>query len=193
MNLAGQGPRSADSSNLLDQKAAGPVVALAPASAQAVSQVFCLPCKPFLSGPCWWMSRAPWNFLPATRPDGIDAAGSHNRQQTVSQHGCPRIVGVLDWLGGRSQDYLELEPIRKMDQVVNGVTQRERLVAGIAGLSERTGGATGLYDSTLAAYSPVQASYDSRAINSVILFTDGANHDPDIPSVSADALLARGK
>lgn len=82
-------------------------------------------------------------------------------------------------LGGGSQDYLELEPIRKMDQVVDGVTQRERLVAGIAGLSERTGGATGLYDSTLAAFRTVQASYDSRAINSVILFTDGANEDPE--------------
>ena len=65
--------------------------------------------------------------------------------------------------------------------------QRERLFAGIAGLSERTGGATGLYDSTLAAYRTVQASYDSRAINSVILFTDGANEDPE--SLELEQLL----
>jgi secreted protein with Ig-like and vWFA domain len=41
-----------------------------------------------------------------------------------------------------------------------------------------TDGGTGLYDTTLAAVRTVQDEYDARAINSVILLTDGENDDP---------------
>lgn len=79
-------------------------------------------------------------------------------------------------------------------QVIDGVTQRERLVAGIAGRSERTGGATGLYDSTpprcLKYGTGLRRPPRHQQRHPV---TDGANDDPDIPSVFADALLARGK
>ncbi|UZX01546.1 VWA domain-containing protein [Arthrobacter sp. CDRTa11] len=189
-NLAGQGLRPADSSNLLDQKGAGPVVALAPASAQAVSQALS----------AWSVQAIPFRSLVVMDVSGSMEfpAGNQTRMELTQQAATtgsklfPNTAALGLWafsigLGGGSQDYLELEPIRKMDQVVDGVTQRDRLVAGIAGLSERTGGATGLYDSTLAAFRTVQASYDSRAINSVILFTDGANEDPE--SLTLEQLL----
>jgi ABC-type molybdate transport system substrate-binding protein len=189
-NLAGQGLRPADSSNLLDQKGIGPVVALAPASAQAVGQALS----------AWAVQAIPFRSLVVMDVSGSMElpAGNQTRMQLTQQAATtgsklfPNTAALGLWafsigLGGGSQDYLELEPIRKMDQVVGGVTQRERLVAGIAGLSQRTGGATGLYDTTLAAYRTVQASYDSRAINSVILFTDGANEDPE--SLDLEQLL----
>ncbi|MDQ0680480.1 hypothetical protein QFZ30_003862 [Arthrobacter pascens] len=189
-NLAGQGLRPADSSNLPDQKGIGPVVALAPASAQAVGQALS----------AWAVQAIPFRSLVVMDVSGSMEfpAGDKTRMELTQQAATtgsklfPNTAALGLWafsigLGGGSQDYLELEPIRKMDQVVDGVTQRERLVAGIAGLSERTGGATGLYDSTLAAYRTVQASYDSRAINSVILLTDGANEDPE--SLDLEQLL----
>ncbi len=189
-NLAGQGLRPADSSNLLDQKGIGPVVALAPASAQAVGQALS----------AWAVQAIPFRSLVVMDVSGSMKfpAGDQTRMELTQQAATtgsklfPNTAALGLWafsigLGGGSQDYLELEPIRKMDQVVDGVTQRERLVAGIAGLSERAGGATGLYDSTLAAFRTVQASYDSRAINSVILFTDGANEDPE--SLDLEQLL----
>lgn len=189
-SLAEQGLRPADSSNLLNQKGVGAVVALAPASAQAVSQTLS----------AWAVQAIPFRSLVVMDVSGSMElpAGEQTRMQLTQQAATtgsklfPDTAALGLWafsisLGGGNQDYLELEPIRKMDEVVEGVTQRERLVAGIAGLSDRTGGATGLYDSTLAAYRTVQASYDSRAINSVILFTDGANDDAE--SLELDQLL----
>lgn len=189
-NLAGQGLRPADSSNLPDQKGIGPVVSLAPASAEAIGQALS----------AWAVQAIPFRSLVVMDVSGSMEfpAGDKTRMELTQQAATtgstlfPNTAALGLWafsigLGGGSQDYLELEPIRKMDQVVEGATQRERLVAGIAGLSERTGGATGLYDSTLAAYRTVKASYDSRAVNSVILFTDGANEDPE--SLDLEQLL----
>lgn len=189
-SLSENGLRPADGSSLADQKGAGSFTALAPASPETVRQA--------LSG--WAVQTIPFRSLVVMDVSGSMnfLAGDQTRMELTQQAATtgsklfPNTAALGLWafsigLGGGSQDYLELEPIRKMDQVVVGVTQRERLVAGIAGLSERTGGATGLYDSTLAAYRTVKASYDARAVNSVILFTDGANEDPE--SLDLEQLL----
>jgi hypothetical protein len=91
-------------------------------------------------------------------------------------------------LGGPGQDYQELDPIRRMDAVTDGKTQRERIQGDIASLGGLVGGGTGLYDTALAAFRTVKANYDPRAVNSVILFTDGANEKPN--SMTLDQLLA---
>ncbi|WP_369046180.1 substrate-binding domain-containing protein [Sinomonas sp. P10A9] len=91
-------------------------------------------------------------------------------------------------LGGQGQDYKELDPIRRMDAITDGKSQRQRLGADIQSLGSLVGGGTGLYDTALAAFRTVKAGYDPRAVNSVILFTDGANEKPN--SISLDELLA---
>jgi hypothetical protein len=91
-------------------------------------------------------------------------------------------------LGGNGQDYRELDPIRRMDAVTDGRTQRQRILGDISSLGGLVGGGTGLYDTALAAFRTVKASYDPRAVNSVILFTDGANEKAS--SISLDQLLA---
>jgi secreted protein with Ig-like and vWFA domain len=58
-------------------------------------------------------------------------------------------------------------------------------------LPDRLGGATGLYDTTLAAFKEVQDSYDPNFSNSVILLTDGQNEDDN--SISLQGLLAELK
>ncbi|MBY4127882.1 substrate-binding domain-containing protein [Rhodococcus fascians] len=91
-------------------------------------------------------------------------------------------------LGGGSQDYKELAPIRRMDEKVGNTSQREVLVQQTRTLPSLVGGGTGLYDTTLAAFRTVQQGYDPDAVNSVIILTDGANEDPD--SISLDELLS---
>lgn len=91
-------------------------------------------------------------------------------------------------LGGPGQDFKELDPIRRMDAVTGGKTQRQRLVGDIQSLGGLVGGGTGLYDTALAAFRTVKAGYDPRAVNSVILFTDGANEKPN--SITLEELLA---
>jgi hypothetical protein len=91
-------------------------------------------------------------------------------------------------LGGESQDYRELAPIRRMDEQVGNTTQREVLLQQTRTLPTLVGGGTGLYDTTLAAFRTVQQGYDPDAVNSVIILTDGTNEDP--ASISLDELLS---
>ncbi|MDQ0076589.1 substrate-binding domain-containing protein [Arthrobacter oryzae] len=188
--LADSGLRPVGGSRTPDRKGVGSVAALKPASTETVQRT--------LKG--WSLQAIPFRSLVVMDVSGSMnfQAGTQTRMQLTQQAAIagsklfPNTAALGMWafsigLGGGSQDYVELDPIRKMGEVVGGVTQRDRLVADISGLDKRTGGATGLYDSTLAAYRTVKANYDARAVNSVILFTDGANEDPD--SLSLEELL----
>jgi Bacterial extracellular solute-binding protein/von Willebrand factor type A domain len=88
------------------------------------------------------------------------------------------------------RDWTELAPIRKLDDEVDGQTQREILDAAAATLPERLApGGTGLYDTTLAAVRAARANYDPSAVNSVLLMTDGTNEDDD-RGLTEEALLS---
>ncbi|MDQ0260566.1 hypothetical protein J2W20_002470 [Sinomonas atrocyanea] len=129
---------------------------------------------------------------------GLDAGGKSRMQltQEAALKGAdlfPDTAQLGMWafsvgLGGPGQDYQELDPIRRMDAVTDGRTQRERIQGDIASLGGLVGGGTGLYDTALAAFRTVKANYDPRAVNSVILFTDGSNEKPN--SMTLDQLLA---
>ncbi|WP_168209207.1 substrate-binding domain-containing protein [Agromyces intestinalis] len=81
-------------------------------------------------------------------------------------------------------DYEDLVPIGPLADA--GHTQQ---IAGvIASLPDRLGGATGLYDTTLAAVQRVRETYDPEKINSVLIITDGRNEDDN--GIDLDTLLA---
>jgi Ca-activated chloride channel family protein len=72
-----------------------------------------------------------------------------------------------------NQPYLPIVPISPL------VSAREELQQSISRIVPKVGGETGLYDTVLAAYKNVQSSWERGKINSVILFTDGENQNPD--------------
>jgi Bacterial extracellular solute-binding protein/von Willebrand factor type A domain len=75
-------------------------------------------------------------------------------------------------LDGQGKDYKELIPIRTVaDQLAGGAL--DTLLATKALES----GATGLYDSTLAAYKSATQNYEAGRINLVVVLTDGKNED----------------
>ena len=80
--------------------------------------------------------------------------------------------------GGPGQDYRELEPLRPLDTMVGGGTQRQALDAAISRAVDETEGGTGLYDTTLAAYREAVKRFDDGYFNSVVIISDGANDDP---------------
>lgn len=82
-------------------------------------------------------------------------------------------------LGDGHRDYTSLVPIGTLTS-----TQRKDLDRALAKLPRMTDGGTGLYDTTLAAVRTLQDDYDARAVNSVVLLTDGANDDPGSLSLS---------
>ena len=88
------------------------------------------------------------------------------------------------------QSYTELAPMGKLSDPSSenpGGTYRDDVSAAIGRLPEYVGGSTELYSTVLAAYRSVLDSYDPNAINSVIVFSDGANDAVD--SISREDFL----
>lgn len=87
------------------------------------------------------------------------------------------------------KDYKVLVPTERLGAGADGGgTQRERLSAAFGGLEPVAGGATGLYDTTLAAYRAATSSYAEGKFNALVVLTDGVNQDPG--SISRASLVA---
>jgi hypothetical protein len=91
--------------------------------------------------------------------------------------------------GGPGQDWQELEPIHRLDDLRFGRTQRFALRDRAQQMPSLTDGGTGLYDTALAAYREAVREYRPHYSNAVVLMTDGRNDDPD--SIGLEELLQR--
>jgi hypothetical protein len=86
-------------------------------------------------------------------------------------------------LDGENKDYRELLPVLPIrDHVAADAMAKLRAVEALPN------GATGMYDTTLAAYQAATQTFEPGRINTVILLTDGRNDDAN--SISRDQLLA---
>jgi Mg-chelatase subunit ChlD len=81
-----------------------------------------------------------------------------------------------------------LVPTERLGARVDGGTQRDRLAAAFSDLAPVPDGATGLYDTTLAAYRAATSSYVKGKFNALVVITDGVNQDPG--SVSRGKLIS---
>ncbi|MFH8613111.1 substrate-binding and VWA domain-containing protein [Streptomyces sp. NPDC018029] len=88
-----------------------------------------------------------------------------------------------------SRDYRALQPTRRLGEREGSVTHRDKLSAAFSALQPVPGGATGLYDTTLAAYKEARSTYARDKFNALVILTDGANQDPG--SISRSSLIAR--
>ncbi|MFJ4710357.1 substrate-binding and VWA domain-containing protein [Streptomyces anulatus] len=90
------------------------------------------------------------------------------------------------------KDYRRLMPTKRLgDPVKGGGTHREKLTAAFAGLRPVPGGATGLYDTTLASYKEARSTYRKGKFNALVILTDGSNQDER--SISRRGLIAELK
>lgn len=87
------------------------------------------------------------------------------------------------------KDYRVLVPTERLGATEDGATQRDRLSAAFSGLAPVPNGATGLYDTTLAAYQEATKSYAKGKFNALVILTDGVNQDPG--SISRGVLVSR--
>lgn len=85
------------------------------------------------------------------------------------------------------KDYRVLVPTERLGDVKGSGTQRDRLSAAFGGLQPVPNGATGLYDTTLAAYRAATSSYVKGKFNALVILTDGVNQDPG--SISRSTLV----
>ncbi|GAB3461893.1 substrate-binding and VWA domain-containing protein [Actinophytocola sediminis] len=86
-------------------------------------------------------------------------------------------------LDGPNQDYRELFPVKSVAELKNGGS-----IEALRGVQALPNGATGLYDSTLAAYRSSTQNYEAGRINVVVVLTDGRNEDAN--GISREQLLA---
>jgi hypothetical protein len=111
----------------------------------------------------------------------VPTAGGATRGQ-VSSEAARRGLSLLDdswqvglWVFSRridgARDYREILPIGPMR------TNRAKLNRLIPTVAPIPGGETGLYDTVLAADRTVKKGWDPKAVNSVVLLTDGFNRD----------------
>ncbi|WP_405875026.1 substrate-binding and VWA domain-containing protein [Streptomyces sp. NBC_00005] len=87
------------------------------------------------------------------------------------------------------KDYRVLVPTERLGDQKGSGTQREKLSAAFNGLEPVPNGATGLYDTTLAAYKAATSSYVKGKFNALVVLTDGVNQDPG--SISRTTLITQ--
>lgn len=88
-----------------------------------------------------------------------------------------------------AKDYRILVPTERLGDQKGSGTQRDRLSAAFNALEPVPHGATGLYDTTLAAYQAATSSYAKGKFNALVVLTDGVNQDPG--SISRSELITR--
>ncbi|MFD4020910.1 substrate-binding and VWA domain-containing protein [Streptomyces sindenensis] len=90
------------------------------------------------------------------------------------------------------KDYRRLMETKRLgDRAADGGTHREKLTAAFAGLQPVPGGATGLYDTTLASYKEARSTYVKGKFNALVILTDGSNQDAN--GISRSGLVAELK
>lgn len=125
----------------------------------------------------------------------VPTAGNATREQ-VTVEAARKGLGLCDdsWALGLwefstqvdgATDYKEIVPIGLL------ANNRQDILNGLGTIQPKINGGTALYDTVLAAYKNVQANWDPSRVNSVVLFTDGKNEDPQ--GLSLDQLVAELK
>lgn len=126
-----------------------------------------------VSGSMQWDSPTPgltrWDVAKGALVQGIDMLPDGSR--------------VGGWIFssdlGPNRDYQELSPVRQLDATVGSGTHRDHLRRLISNGDKYIGGDTGLYDSIWAAHQEMVGDYDEDYVNSIVVFTDGENDDPN--------------
>ncbi|MFI1226305.1 MULTISPECIES: substrate-binding and VWA domain-containing protein [unclassified Streptomyces] len=132
-------------------------------------------------------------FVPGRGQSRMDVT-KESLIQAVDQFTADDEIGLWEFattLDGE-KDYRRLMPTRRLgDRAAGGGTHREKLTAAFAGLRPVPGGATGLYDTTLASYQEARSTFVKGKFNALVILTDGSNQDEH--GISRSGLIARLK
>jgi hypothetical protein len=90
-------------------------------------------------------------------------------------------------IGPDGADYKELVPIGPLSD-----RQRKKILDNLKIQRPVANGGTGLFDTAIAAVRAVRQQYDSSAVNSILLFTDGKNDDPGSPTLEQTVKTLEG-
>ncbi|GAA3344592.1 substrate-binding and VWA domain-containing protein [Amorphoplanes nipponensis] len=125
----------------------------------------------------------------------VPTAGGLTRAE-VTRRAASQGLSLFDdkWAVGTwifSTELVGKRPWKQIEPISPLSSRRAALADSIQQIQPKVGGQTGLYDTALAAYRTVQDSYQAGRVNSVLLFTDGANKNPD--GISRSTLVSELK
>ncbi|MDL4820721.1 substrate-binding domain-containing protein [Actinomadura opuntiae] len=86
-----------------------------------------------------------------------------------------------DLPGGR--DWRELVGVGPLGERLGSSTRRQQVLSAFAQMRVKAHGDTGLYDTVLAAFDYMTRTYKPEFVNSILLWTDGRDEDPDGPTL----------
>jgi hypothetical protein len=115
--------------------------------------------------------------------DGLRRLDLASNAARVGMDLLPDSAAIGVWIFARhlrgEQDWRELAPIRTLGAADSRGASQRTLLSRLNTDIDRyvSGGGTGLYDVTIAAFRTMHATYDPGAQNAIILMTDGANSD----------------
>ncbi|MFG2089915.1 substrate-binding and VWA domain-containing protein [Spirillospora sp. NPDC048824] len=89
------------------------------------------------------------------------------------------------------RDWRETVPMGPLGRRIGSTTRRQRILSTLSSLRPKPDGDTGLYDTLLAAVRYMRETHRPEMINTVLVFTDGRNEDPDGPSLAATLTALR--
>ncbi|QFG20026.1 VWA domain-containing protein [Actinomadura sp. WMMB 499] len=82
------------------------------------------------------------------------------------------------------RDWRETVPIGPLGERIGSATRRQRVLSTLTSLRPKPDGDTGLYATLVAAVDFMRRTHKPEMINTVLVFTDGRNDDPDGPSLA---------
>ena len=123
----------------------------------------------------------------------VPTAGGASRAQVMRQ-AAEQGLALLDdrWFVGNwtfSTNMVGKRPWIENCPIVSNATHHLELLACLDKITPKDGGDTGLYDTALASYKRVQEGWQAGLSNSVVLYTDGRNDNPD-GGLTIDQLVA---
>src|SRR5262249_12213519 len=83
-----------------------------------------------------------------------------------------------------NRDWQELVPLKPLGSLDKGGHSHRQTILDIDVRNRLRPGGTALYTTVLDAVRELHSTYDPRSVNAVVVFTDGANDDPNGPSLS---------
>lgn len=83
-----------------------------------------------------------------------------------------------------ANDWQELVPVGPLSDQIGRSTRRQQISSKLAELQPESGPGPGLYDSVLAAFRTMTRGYKPEVVNSILVFTNGNNQDPDGTSLT---------
>ncbi|MGP4028491.1 substrate-binding and VWA domain-containing protein [Actinomadura sp. 3N407] len=89
------------------------------------------------------------------------------------------------------RDWRETVPMGPLGRRIGSATRRQRILSTLSSLRPKPDGDTGLYDTLLAAVRYMRETHKPEMINTVLVFTDGRNEDPDGPALAATLTALR--